>query len=88
MTQTAKEWIEEKEKAELMRAVEFFGTAKNMGEFLGYSHTGALSWIARGRISATAAAKLETLLPDQFNAAEMRPDVKLWWHRTRNQGAE
>lgn len=85
MTQTAKEWIAAKEKAELKRAIDFFGSAKNLAEFLDYAHTAALGWNERGRISATAAAKLEQLMPDMFSASEMRPDVKLWWHRTRGQ---
>jgi DNA-binding transcriptional regulator YdaS (Cro superfamily) len=49
-----------------------------LAEKLGESTQTVSNWVARGRISATAALKVEEFTSGKFKASEMRPDVKQW----------
>ena len=75
---TLTQMIIEQEVSQLKALIEWAGTQKALSEKLGESTQTVSNWVARGRISATAALKVEELTNGEFKASEMRPDVKQW----------
>jgi DNA-binding transcriptional regulator YdaS (Cro superfamily) len=75
------EQVAEVERHMLHSAIAWAGSQANLSRFLDVSPQTVLQWIERGRISATAAVKLEEVSKGMFKADEMRPDVVTWWHK-------
>lgn len=77
--QTLEQQIKAHEARQLMKVIEWAGSQKTLARFLGVSTQVVSNWVSRGRISATAAAKLEEKTGGQFQKKDMRPDVKEWY---------
>lgn len=75
---TIAEQILDAEIEQLDKLIEYVGGQKNLADFLDVSKQTVWNWVLRGRISATAALKVEGLTNGKFKASEMRPDVKQW----------
>ncbi len=75
---TIAEQILDAEIEQLDKLIEYVGGQKNLADFLDVSKQTVWNWVLRGRISATAALKVEELTNGKFKASEMRPDVKQW----------
>lgn len=76
---TLAEKIAYQERQQIERAIEWAGNQKRLADVLGVSKQVVNGWSTRGRISATAAAKLEEIDGSYFNKKDMRPDVKEWY---------
>jgi len=76
---TLKEMIEKQEAEQLQAAIDWAGGQTVLAQFLGTSPQTVSNWVARGRISASAAADLEKKTSGKFKKSEMRPDVKDWY---------
>jgi len=71
--------LQQQEKEQLDAAIKWAGSRPILAKILGVSQQVVHGWVQRGRISATAAAKLEEITKGEFKKSEMRPDVKEWY---------
>lgn len=78
MEKSLLEQIKEQEKEQLDKLVSYAGSVSMLGRFIDEMPQTINGWLSRGRISATAALKVEKLTNGKFKASEMRPDVKQW----------
>lgn len=76
---TLHEKIKAHEAAQIIKAVDWAGSQSNLASVLDVSPQVVSNWVKRGRISATAAAKLEEKTGGEFKKKDMRPDVKEWY---------
>lgn len=74
-----KDKIAKQEREQLEKAIAYAGTPSTLARLLGVTPQAVYEWQKRGRISATAAALLETRTAGQFKKADMRPDVTNWY---------
>tara|TARA_B110000211_G_scaffold232139_1_gene295161 strand:+ start:397 stop:633 length:237 start_codon:yes stop_codon:yes gene_type:complete len=70
--------IRDKQKKELLRLVDHFGSQYMLAKELGVSKQVVNGWTKRGRISATGARKIDKLLHGVFKKEDLRPDVYNW----------
>jgi DNA-binding transcriptional regulator YdaS (Cro superfamily) len=62
----------------LNKAVEYFGSQKNLAIATGATKQTVNNWIKRGKISATAAIEVERLTKGEITKQKLRPDVVAW----------
>ena len=70
--------IKKKQADELARLIEFFGTSARLAQFIGVTPSAVSQWVARGKISATMAIKVQEVTNGRFKKEELRPDVINW----------
>ena len=73
-----KEQIEEQQKQELSRLLDWAGNQSRLADMLGVTRQVVYGWLMRGRISATAAAEAEKQTRGIISKRSLRPDVKEW----------
>ncbi len=78
MSKSILEQIKEQEKDQLEKLIAYAGSASALALLIDTSAQVVSGWVSRGRISATAALKVEEFTNGKFKASEMRPDVKQW----------
>ena len=78
MTKSILEQIKEQEREQLEKLIAYAGSMSALAVLLDTSAQVVSGWLSRGRISATAALKVEEFTNGKFKASEMRPDVKQW----------
>jgi DNA-binding transcriptional regulator YdaS (Cro superfamily) len=72
------EQIKKAQAEGLAQLVNHFGSQSKLADALGVSRQVVSNWLTRGRISATMAAKAETITNGQFKKQDLRPDVTKW----------
>jgi len=75
--------LAEHEAEMIKQVVAWAGSATTLAALLEVPTQTVLSWLARGRISARAAVKVEELSDGAFKARDLRPNVAVWWHEQR-----
>lgn len=70
----------------LGRVLAWAGSPSTLAELLGVTPQAVNSWMARGKISATAAVKVEEVSRGLFKARDLRPSVAQWWHEQQEAG--
>ena len=74
-----KEQHEEHERRELLRLLAWAGSPTVLAELLEVTPQVVMGWVNRGRISATAAERVEAITNGAFTNRMIRPDVATWW---------
>lgn len=72
------EKIQEQEKKALSELVQHYGSQGALARALGETKQTVSNWVARGRISAQAAIKVEKATEGKFTKRYMRPAVTVW----------
>ena len=78
MESIADQWARKQREA-LDSVLEWAGTPSALAKILGLNTQNVHGWIKRGRISATAAAKIDAITKGKFKKTDIRPDVAEWW---------
>jgi DNA-binding transcriptional regulator YdaS (Cro superfamily) len=74
------------ERAALDDVLAWAGSQSTLASLVGVTQQAVQSWVDRGRISATAAVKVEQLSQGRFLAKDLRPNVAEWWHEQIGKG--
>ena len=59
--------------------LEWAGDVSTLAKLCGVRPESVYGWVKRGRVSATAAAKIEDLSCGKIRKTDIRPDVAEWW---------
>lgn len=70
--------IKDQEEKALLELIEHYGSQAELGRAIGESRQVVQNWVARGRISAQAAIKVEKATGGRFTKWYMRPAVSVW----------
>lgn len=70
--------IAEMEKKSLDELISYLGGPVRLAEFLSVTRQVVYYWQKRGRISASAAIKVEWLTGGRFKKSDLRPAVTQW----------
>ena len=63
---------------QLMKLISWVGTRARLAKELGESNQTVYGWVSRGRISASAAIRVEEKTEGLFTKEMLRPDVVSW----------
>ena len=72
------EQMKAQQAQQLIKTIEWFGSQKMMAFHLKVSKQTVNNWAKRGRISATAAIKVEQITKGDIKKQDLRPDVIAW----------
>lgn len=72
------EKIKQQEEKALAELIKHYGSQAELGRAIGESRQVVQNWVARGRISAQAAIKVEKATEGKFTKRYMRPAVAVW----------
>ena len=67
-----------RQSEQLMKLISWVGTRARLAKELGESNQTVYGWVNRGRISASAAIKVEKKTAGLFTKEMLRPDVITW----------
>jgi len=76
---TLKEKHEAQQKEALREVLDWAGSQTKLAKILGIDRVAVTAWTKRGRMSATAAERLEEITNGLFSKRRLRPDVVKWW---------
>ena len=70
--------LKKEQKQELERLISWAGSQTRLAHYLDISPQVVSNWVARGRISACMAIKIEEVTNGAFTKRQLRPDVIKW----------
>ena len=70
--------LRESQKSEMFKLIVWVGSQSRLAKSLGVERQVVAGWVRRGRVSASAAIKIEQLTDGLFKKEALRPDVVCW----------